>query len=113
MSDLDKDIDKDNYRNNVDKSILVVKDIRNSLKPTSVGYISIENVLKELETYKKMVEKLKEKIDKAYFNYDNEFNAWFENEILIQEQFSFDYGTKDARFLNIEKWARKEVEKDD
>lgn len=33
------------YRNNITKSISVLKDIQNSLKPTSVGYISIENVL--------------------------------------------------------------------
>lgn len=42
-------LQKNNYRNNVEKSLYVLKDMQQSLRPNSVGYISIENVFNYIE----------------------------------------------------------------
>ena len=66
---------------------------------------SIENVLTELETYKKIAEKLAEKLNQAYFE-ENDFGLFFEKEILKGIQ--ADYGYVGEAIID---WARKEVEK--
>lgn len=42
-------LQKNNYRNNVEKSLYVLKDMQQSLRPNSVGYISMENVFNYIE----------------------------------------------------------------
>ena len=61
----------------------------------------------ELETYKKIAEKLAEKLNQAYFE-ENVFLLFFEKEILKGIQ--ADYGYVGDVIID---WARKEVEKDD
>ena len=65
---------------------------------------AIENVLKELETYKKIARKLANEID--------DYDTYNENEKYCQ----FEYGfcmLKDRECVDcIIEWARKEVEKD-
>lgn len=52
-------LDNDNYRNNIKKSITVVKDIQGSLKISSIGYISIQNILDYIEFLENKLKKEK------------------------------------------------------
>lgn len=52
-------IKKETYKNNIKKSISVVQDIQLSLKPNSVGYISIENILNYIKFLENKLEDIK------------------------------------------------------
>lgn len=66
-----------------------------------------KELLEELETYKKIAEKLSSKLNEAYFE-QNDFWLFFEKEIL--KGIEADYGYVGDVIID---WARKEVEKDE
>ena len=98
---------------NLDKDIEILKEFENYSPYEEIGETgkqAIKNVLTELETYKKIAEKLAEELDK------------------ITEDIAREKGIEDFEFCNerchneddyidctdcIIDWARKEVEKDD
>lgn len=53
----------DNYRNNINKSFLVLRDMKINLKPNSVGFISIENIFSYIDYLENRINYLESQVN--------------------------------------------------
>lgn len=49
-------MEEDNYKNNINKSMYVLKEIQHSLKEKSIGYLSIENIFNYIKFLENKIE---------------------------------------------------------